>query len=87
MFNLKDVNAQMKFKIMTSEDDILSSIVNKDEDLNITTVNFIQKLKECISKCFKRVRICERPTKEIDELFKKRKALKNKTDKKKQSGA
>jgi hypothetical protein len=82
MFNLKNREDQKKFKEMTSKTDIFSSIINKEEDLNIGTKKFLKKLNECVHKCFSKVRITERTDKEIEELFVKRKILRSKNDEK-----
>ena len=37
-------------------------------------------MNQAIKACFKKVRICDKPNKIVDELFKKRKELRNKTD-------
>ena len=42
MFNLKNREDQQKFKEMTSNTDMFSSIFNKEEDLNISTKKFLK---------------------------------------------
>ena len=82
MFNLKNAECQKKFKELTSEEDILSSIFTSNENINISASKFIKKLDDCIKKCFNKIRITDKPNKEIDELFEKRKRLRTKTDEK-----
>ena len=80
MFNLKNKDGQKKFKELTSNTDNLSSIVAGEGDINVTTKKFLKKLDTCIYKCFTKIRIVDRPDKELDELFAQRKILRNKTD-------
>ena len=80
MFNLKNIDCQKKFKEMTSEKDLFCAMLKTSEDINLITNKFINKLDKCISKCFKKIRISEKPNKEIEELFERRKVLKNKVD-------
>ena len=75
LFNLKNRESQTKFKEMSSGNNNLSSIFDSKDDLNICTKRFLKKLDEYLFKCFKKVRICERPNKDIENLFEKRKIL------------
>ena len=80
MFNLKNNDGQSKFKNFTNTGICLSEVFDSNEDLNICTDKFIKRLNQVIRKSFKKIRICDRPDKEVNELFEKRKALRNKTD-------
>ena len=82
LFNLKNKEGQEKFKMLTSETDELTKVFNTNDDINICTRNFLKSLNKCIRKCFKKIRIVDKPNKEIEELFQKRKVLKNKKDEK-----
>ena len=39
-----------------------------------------QRFNEAIKACFRKIRICDKPNKIVDELFKKRKQLRNQND-------
>ena len=79
MYNLKNTENQKVFREITSNNDNLSSIFDK-KDLNEATNLFLKKLEENIKVCFKKIRISDKQNKEIEELFFKRKELRNKTD-------
>ena len=80
MYNLKNRDCQLKFKELTSNNDNLSIIFDNEEDLNKATNLFMKKLSKNIKTCFKKVRVSDKPNMEIEELFLKRKQLRNKTD-------
>ena len=80
MFNLKNKSCQLMFNDVTSNTDFLSSVFLHDDDINTCTRKFLKRLNQQISKCFKKVRITERQNKDIEELFEKRKVLRNSTD-------
>ena len=69
------------FKAKRNNDNELSRIFEKEEDLDEATEMFITKLNEHIKKCFTKIRITDKPNKEIEHLFRERKKLRNKTDK------
>ena len=80
MFNIKNKEGQQKFKMLTTETSEFTEAFNDNEDINICTEKFIKILNKYISKYFKKIRIGNKPNKEIEELFYKRKILKNKKD-------
>ena len=80
LFNLKNKSCQESFKELTSVTDILSSSFRAEDDLNSCTRKFIKSLNQCIRKCFRKIRIVDKPNKEIEELFDKRRILKTKKD-------
>ena len=81
LFNLKNKECQEKFKVLTSQTGILSSSLLGD-DLNTCTRKFLRGLNNCIRKSFRKIRITDKPNKEIEDLFDKRRILRNKTDEK-----
>ena len=81
LFNLKNKECQEKFKVLTSQTGILSSSLLGD-DLNTCTRKFLRGLNDCIRKSFRKIRITDKPNKEIEDLFDKRRILRNKTDEK-----
>ena len=85
LYNLKNVDCQKKFKEVTNNSNLANIFDNEDEDLHKSTEKFINRVDEIIKGCFKKVRIKEKPNKEVEELFKKRNILKNKTDTKSQN--
>ena len=82
IYNLKNVESQLKFKQMTNDNDTLSAIFDSENDLNKATELFIKKLNKCFKSCFKKIRVSEKPNKEVEELFAKRKELRNNEDEK-----
>ena len=77
MFNLKNKESQAK---SNSQDGILSSALLSGGDIHNSTRNFLKVLNDCIRKCFKKVRITDKPNSEIEELFKQRQLLKTRGD-------
>ena len=66
---------------MTS-DDTLTSIVNKDQDVNTLTNKFIKRLNGMIHECFGKIRIKDSTNNtDIMELFNERNKLRSKDDK------
>ena len=80
LYNLKNRECQKNFKLLTSNSNILSSSFNNTDDINTCTNRFIKNLNKCIKQCFKKVRITDRPNKEIQEFFDKRRTLRNRKD-------
>ena len=58
----------------------MSSAFQNDDDLNTCTRKFMKGLNECIRKSFRKIRITDKPDVEIEELFRKRRILRNKKD-------
>ena len=56
-FNLRNPDCQRLFKEYTSKSNMLSSIFDQNEDLNVLTEKFIKKLNGCEAKNFKKTRI------------------------------
>ena len=65
---------------MTTDNTKLSDIFKSNEDVNKQTKKFVKTLNGIIHQCFKKVKITNTFNKEIDELFKQQKVLKNKED-------
>ena len=57
-------------------------IFDEPGDLDNQTKKFLKKLEKVIHKCFKKIRVKEKVDKEKEELYKKWKSLKNRTDEK-----
>jgi len=82
-FNLKNKEAQKAFKELTSEKGILTSKVNKEDDINMATKKFLKRLNGCIQQTFRKIRIKGESREEnvISELLDKRRRLRFKKDK------
>ena len=80
LFNLKNKECQLKFFDLTSKTNILTDAFNDKEDINTCTKKFIKNLNSCIRICFRKVRITEKTNKEIENLFNRRRILRNKND-------
>ena len=81
VFNLKNEKCQEKFKKLTTGNTYLSSIFDNEDDLNQLTGKFLRKLNKVIRKSgFKKIRITEKDDPEAEELFKKWRNLRSKTD-------
>ena len=80
MFNLKNKECQAKFKEMTSSNENLSSAFSSSDNINIYTRMFLKSLNQCVQKCFRKIRVTDKPNMEIEELFSKRRTLRNKND-------
>ena len=76
MFNLKNRNCQIKFKELTTSGTFLSEVFENNDDLNKATNIFIKRLNQVIQKSFKKIRISDRPDKELEALYVKRNILK-----------
>ena len=84
-FNLKNRECKRKFKEATkvaNNNYNLSSVFDSDDDLITLTNTFIKKLDKVIHKCFRKIRVTEKKDDEKDQLYKRWKLLKNKTDEK-----
>ena len=80
MYNLKNRNGQQKFKEITSTGTFLSEVFDNNDDLNKSTALFLKRLNQVIKKSFNKIRITDKPDKELDALYAKRKEIKNKAD-------
>ena len=81
MYNLKDKDGLKSFKKLTSRDTFLSSVFQENCNIERQTKIFLKRLKYCISQSFEKIRIKQsKRNMELEDLFKKRKILKNKKD-------
>ena len=80
MYNLKNKDGQAKFKEYTNDTQMLSTVFDADEDINVLTKRFMKKLDGCIAQNFKKIRIGRnKPDKGVD-LHARLQELKNKED-------
>ena len=80
IFKYKDVKAQEYFKDETTKTTELTKIANMNKPIQIVTNKFIKRLKGFIHKCFKKVKIKDTDDKKLEEMYNKRRVLRNKTD-------
>ena len=80
MFNIKNVECQKKFRDYTTNTQMLSSIFDSEDDLDILSQRFIKKLNGCISMNFRKIRVSSSKDSTEDVLYKKMRMLKNKVD-------
>ena len=76
-----DLKGLEKFLNTTDAKRTLSNITKQDENVNLLTKKFLKKSKEIKHQCFKKFKIKKSDNKEIEELFNKRKLLKQQTGK------
>ena len=84
VFNFEDKNSQKKFKDMTENNTKLSSIFDTEETVEVQAQKFIKTLNRTLHQSFRKIQIKQNKNTKIDELFRKRKTLKMKTDKQSQ---
>ena len=61
-----------------SETNHLSQMIDVDKPLDVVTKKFLKRLKGYIHECFKKVKIVDKPNKGLEELYNKRKIIRNK---------
>ena len=67
LYNLKNKECQKNFKLLTTNSNLLSSSFNSSDDINTCTNRFIKNLNKCIKQCFKKIRVTDKPNKEIED--------------------
>ena len=80
VFNFKDVESQKNFLKSTNETEALSNIFNSQKSVAIQTKKFLKRLDGFIQENFKKVRIEARVDHKLEELYNKRRLLRNKSD-------
>lgn len=80
IFNLKNAKYIDNFKKLTSEPTILSSIFEKEPDLDKATIKFFDKLFKCIHQCFKKIQVKGKVHEDLECMISKKKILKHKDD-------
>ena len=79
MYNLKNLEGQQKFKECTSNTNMLSSIFESKDDIDILTKRFQKKLDGCLARSFKKIRMTQKEDAE-DDLHDQMRHLKTKSD-------
>ena len=79
-YNFKDEESLKKFKVITSKNTFLSEVfTDENKNVEVTSKQFIKRLKFCISKSFKKIRLKgPRKDEETEKLFNERRELKSK---------
>ena len=81
LYNLKNSDCQKKFKAYTSNTNMLSSVFDSNENINVLTNRFIKKLDGCIKVNFKKVRLNRNKPTQYENLYNQLRELKGKEDK------
>ena len=76
MYNLKNKECQLKFKVYTSNTNMLSSVLNSEEDINVLTCQLIKKIDGCSAMTLKKVRITHNKIGKLEKLQEKMRKLK-----------
>ena len=68
------------FKKATTETNQLSEIIDKKKSIHIVTKQFLKRVKGFVQECFTKVRIEDKPDKELEKLYNDRTLLRTKLD-------
>ena len=77
MYNSKNKECQQRFKAYTSNTKNVSSVLDSEEDIDIFTKRFINKIDGCIAMTFKKVRITHNKKGQLEKLMDKARKLKD----------
>ena len=80
VFKYKDIEAQKRFKDETDVTTELSNIVKSNKPIKEITNTFVKRIKGFIHSNFKKVKIIDKPDKNLEHLYNKRRLLRNKTE-------
>ena len=80
VYNLKNHECQKRFKEYTSNTNMLSSVFDSSEDINVITNRFIKKLDGCVKVIFIKVRINRNKPTQYEKLYNELRDLKGKKD-------
>ena len=83
IYNFKNKEGLAKFRALTSNTKMLSSVFDSNDNIDIQTDRFLKKLNGCISMSFKKIRINQnKAATKSERLHEKMTTLKAKTDQK-----
>ena len=82
IYNLKNKDCQRKFKEYTTHTKMLSSVFNKDDDVEYLTNRLLKKIDGCIAINFNKIRVTNKTKEKTDILYDKMRELKGKNDEK-----
>ena len=77
VFKFNDKDSLKTFKELTSNTNQLSKVFENNKDLNVQTKKFLKRLKGFVSESFKKVKITNKPNKELERLYDKRRILRS----------
>ena len=80
LYNIKNSECQEKFKLYTSNTNMLSSVFDSKDNINLLTQRFPKKLDRCIKQCFRKVRVSNNKPSEEEKLYNKMRKLKGRKD-------
>ena len=80
VFVFKDKKAKEMFKHETSKTKELSKIIDSKKPVHLVTKHFLKRVKGFIHKCFKKVKILQKPDDILEKLYSKRRILRMKQD-------
>ena len=80
VFKYNDKEAKEKFKKLTTDTKQLSSIVDKDKPLDIVTKQLLKRINGFVHECFSKVKLTDKPNKDLERLYNKRTVLRTKSD-------
>ena len=80
VFNYKDKEGIKKFKEITENTTSLSTIFNSNKSIHKQTKQFVKQFNQILNQCVKKIQIKPAKYTQIDQLFRKQKELKIKTD-------
>ena len=80
LYNLKNRECQIKFKEYTTNTNMLSTVFDADEDVNVLTNRFLKKLDRCIATNFKKIRMTKTKADLSIELYSRLHELNDKDD-------
>ena len=83
LYNLKNKECQAAFRDATTKENnncYLSSVFEENADIDVATEKFMKRLQKTICKCFRKIRVKEKVDTEKEELFRKWKEMRKKTN-------
>ena len=80
LYNIKNSECQEKFKLYTSNTNMLSSVFDSKDNINLLKQRFPKKLDGCIEHCFRKVRVRNNKPSEEEKLYIKMRKLKGRKD-------
>ena len=80
IYYLKNTECQKTFKKLTTNTNMLSTIFDSDDHINVLANRFLKKIDGCIKMSFKRVRVSKTKKSDVEKLYDIVKDLKGKED-------
>ena len=68
IFKLRDDSALNNFKQLTTNTNSLSNCFLQGQNIELSTNNWFKEMNNIVNKCFKKIRICEKPPKSTIEF-------------------